>query len=96
MYKHSSWLAHIFLLLTTLYLSVPESKAQSRDNIVITGNIDIYSNYIWRGMDMGHRPLIQPGLAASYKDFSLGYAGYYKMAGDGENEANFFYPNEMV
>jgi hypothetical protein len=53
-------------------------------------SIDLYSHYIWRGQNYGHKPSIQPGLSASWNDFTLGYWGAYRIAGSGDHETDFY------
>ena len=53
-------------------------------------NVDLISHYIWRGQDYGHTPSIQPGLSATWKNFTLGYWGAYRIAGSGDHEIDFY------
>jgi hypothetical protein len=53
-------------------------------------SVDLVSHYIWRGQDYGHKPSIQPGLSATWKDFTLGYWGAYRIAGSGDHETDFY------
>jgi hypothetical protein len=41
---------------------------------------DLYSRYIWRGMDFGDAPSIQPTLSVSYVGFELGVWGAYALS----------------
>lgn len=52
--------------------------------------VDLVSHYIWRGQDYGHVPSIQPGLSATWNDFTLGVWGAYRIAGSGDHETDFF------
>lgn len=83
---NKSHLTILFLLFS--FCSLAQSKQES--GITISANADIYSRYIWRGSALSSGPVFQPGLSASYKDFTLGYYGSYKIAGTGDNEINLF------
>lgn len=56
----------------------------------VEGGVDLVSHYIWRGLDLGHKPSLQPGLTASWKNFTLGYWGAYRIAGSGVHETDFY------
>ncbi|MCX6239123.1 MAG: hypothetical protein NTY07_16440 [Bacteroidia bacterium] len=58
--------------------------------VSITANVDLVSRYIWRGIEIGHAPSIQPGLSATWKDFTLGAWGAYKLNGEGIQETDFY------
>jgi hypothetical protein len=85
--KFNKSLLTVFFLLFS-FCSLAQSKQES--GITISANADIYSRYIWRGSPLSSGPVFQPGLSASYKDFTLGYYGSYKIAGTGNNEINLF------
>jgi hypothetical protein len=51
---------------------------------------DLVSHYIWRGQDLGHTPSFQPGLSATWKDFTLGFWGAYRLGGSGDHETDFY------
>lgn len=55
-----------------------------------SANVDLMSRYIWRGQEYGQAPSIQPGLSATWKDFSLGAWGAYKLTGAGTQETDFY------
>lgn len=55
-----------------------------------TVSVDLVSHYIWRGQDYGQTPSVQPGLSATWKDFTLGYWGAYRIAGSGDHEFDFY------
>ena len=58
--------------------------------VSITANVDLMSRYIWRGIEIGHAPSIQPGVSVTWKDFTLGAWGAYKMNGEGVQETDFY------
>jgi len=67
----------IFTLLISLLLTV-KIKAQSNENndstcnSSVSVNVDFMNRYIWRAIDFGNTPSIQPSITYSYKNFSLG------------------------
>jgi len=56
----------------------------STNSEVIFG-ADLVSRYIWRGLDLGSSPAIQPYFFWNFKGFSLGTWGSYGFAGNGDN-----------
>lgn len=52
--------------------------------------MDIVSRYIWRGQEYGHSPSLQPEITASWKGFTLGAWGAYKLNGEGMQETDFY------
>lgn len=58
--------------------------------VTISTNVDLLSRYIWRGQDYGHAPSIQPGISATWKDFTLGAWGAYTITGSGGQETDFY------
>ena len=81
-----------FLICLLLFVGSTSLFAQSDSIPAITAsaNIDLISHYIWRGQDYGHKPSLQPGLSATWKDFTLGYWGAYRIAGSGDHETDFY------
>jgi hypothetical protein len=45
---------------------------------------DIYSRYIWRGVDYGNSPSFQPSLSYSYSGITFGTWGAYSFEGEGD------------
>jgi hypothetical protein len=92
MYKHRHGSTYSLLVLLSLLIFSLNSRAQSQteNKLVLSANADIYSSYIWRGLDMGHKPVFQPGLSATYRNFTLGYYGSYRISGEGDNEINLY------
>lgn len=81
-----------FLILSSLFIGSLSLFAQSDTipKISTTVGIDLVSHYIWRGQDYGHKPSLQPGVSATWKDFTLGYWGAYRIAGSGDHETDFY------
>lgn len=61
----------------------------------ISSNVDLMSRYIWRGQDYGHDPSVQPGLSATWKDFTLGAWGAYTFNGVGTQETDLYLSKEI-
>ncbi len=57
----------------------------------LTTNIaaDIYSRYVWRGLDYGTSPSVQPTLSLSKKNFEIGYWGAISTMGN-YNEVDLY------
>lgn len=81
-----------FVLLILLALGNLSLLAQSDTvpAISTSATIDLVSQYIWRGQDYGHAPSIQPGLSATWKDFTLGFWSAFRIAGSGDHETDFY------
>jgi hypothetical protein len=62
--------------------------------ISTTANVDLLSRYIWRGQEYGQSPSIQPGMSATWQDFTLGAWGAYKLSGAGSQETDFYISKE--
>ena len=79
-------------VLFLLFIGIPALFAQTDTIPPISASVsvDLISHYIWRGQDYGHTPSIQPGLSATWKDFTLGYWGAYRIAGSGDHEIDFY------
>ena len=83
----SHLLAGLYIFFNAFALS---GQTDTRSAFKITANADLVSRYIWRGMDIGHAPSIQPGMAMQWNDFKLGAWGAYKLTGAGEQETDFY------
>jgi hypothetical protein len=81
-------------ILTVLFLfftaSVLFAQADTLPAVSTDVNVDLMSRYIWRGQEYGQAPSIQPGLSATWKDFTLGTWGAYKLTGAGMQETDFY------
>lgn len=81
-----------FLFYSLFFIVSNPSFAQTDTNPALSTsvNIDLMSHYIWRGQDYGQTPSLQPGLSVTWKDFTLGYWGAYRIAGSGVHETDFY------
>ncbi|MEI6050179.1 MAG: hypothetical protein WCS03_14845 [Bacteroidota bacterium] len=79
--------AACFLLFQSTLLS---GQTDTLPAVSTSANVDIVSRYIWRGLEIGHAPGIQPALSANWKGFTLGAWGSYKLTGAGGQETDFY------
>lgn len=78
------------MLLFLSCTSALNAQSDSLPEFSTSANVDLMSRYIWRGQEYGHAPSIQPGLSATYKDFTLGAWGAYKFTGAGMQETDLY------
>jgi hypothetical protein len=85
------------IIIVFLFLQFSSLKAQTEPlpAITLSANADLMSRYIWRGLNPGQVPSIQPGLSASWKNFTLGTWGAYKLAGPGYQETDFYISKKL-
>lgn len=89
--KIKSGVIQLFAALNLIFYATSLSgQSDTVKPVSIAANVDLVSRYIWRGMEIGHAPNIQPGLSATWKDFTLGAWGAYKLTGEGEQETDFY------
>ena len=69
----------IVIVASVILMVRPLANAQTdstkKSSIDFTTNVDIYSRYLWRGMQNGNSPAIQPTIKLTYKNFSFGAWG---------------------
>jgi uncharacterized protein (TIGR02001 family) len=75
----------LILAVAALTAAMTAGAASSEEFAVDLG-VDFYSRYIWRGMDFGDAPSVQPALSFSYSGFELGVWGAYPLS----NQENAF------
>jgi hypothetical protein len=75
-----------------LFLLGPTINAQTDSvrSFSTSCSVDLLSRYVWRGMDIGKGPSIQPELSASYKNFTIGAFGAYNFTGEGDQETDLY------
>ncbi|OFY39469.1 MAG: hypothetical protein A2X18_05085 [Bacteroidetes bacterium GWF2_40_14] len=84
----------VFFLLSTCSISL-SAQQDSTKSVTFSGSADIFSQYIWRGQDYGHVPSLQPGVSASWKNFTIGAWGAFRIAGPGDDELDFYISKEI-
>ncbi len=63
----------LLLLISPFYnLTAQTDNNENKSNHEISVNVDLMNRYIWRAIDFGNTPSIQPSVTYSYKNFSIG------------------------
>lgn len=101
------------ILLIVLFIVKAQSQTDTKDSISnspISINVDLMSRYIWRAIDFGASPSIQPSITYTYKNLSFGtWAAYNTPGGFAEVDLfasytlnnftllfnDFYYPDEL-
>ena len=78
------------IIVALLLTGIVPSAMKAQNKVEASVGADLVSGYIWRGQDLGHAPSIQPGLSATWKNFTLGYWGAFRIAGSGDHETDFY------
>jgi len=75
----------VVLVITSIIIGMTNVYAQGIDstksNIEFTPNVDIYSRFLWRGMQLSTSPSIQPTVKMVNSKLTLGYWGTYQFDG---------------
>ena len=80
----------LFIVFFCFESSTIFSQTDTIPQIEISADLDLVSRYIWRGQEYGQSPNIQPGLSMTWKNFTFGSWGSYKLTGAGSQETDFF------
>jgi hypothetical protein len=87
-------ITYISLLLFVLSISLtPYSQLQAQDEeskSPISIGADLVSRYVWRGVDFGASPSIQPYIQASFGGFAIGAWGAYATNSTGAQEMDLY------
>jgi hypothetical protein len=75
----------IFTALLTLFLVLSAGSLFAGDGFTANLGGDFFSRYVWRGMDIGNAPSIQPSLSLGYAGFELGFWGAYAFSNNAAN-----------
>jgi hypothetical protein len=73
-----------------LCASTLQAQTDTIPAVSVDAKIDLVSRYLFRGMDLGKGPSVQPNLAANWKGFSIGSWGSYTLTGQGDLETDLF------
>lgn len=60
-----------------LLMSAHSTSVEAQESATVNCGVDLVSRYIWRGLNIGDAPSIQPSLAVAYAGFELGAWGAY-------------------
>jgi hypothetical protein len=81
------------LMLLMLFCSVKPDQVNAQE-LSITPGVDLTSRFIYRGLDLGSSPQIQPSIAFGYGDFNFVLWGSHPLSltpdGDGYKEVKFW------
>lgn len=88
---------YLVLLIAVLVVSVTDG-ATAAEKVDVNVGVDFYSRYVWRGLDIGSNPSIQPSLTAGWYGFELGAWGAYSVSteANGNDEIDFWLGYEYV
>ena len=78
-------------LLLSISLQAQEDKARK---IEFNTGAEIVSSYIWRGQNYSHTPSIQPWAELSWRGFTFGSWGAFRVTGEGDDEIDFYISKE--
>ncbi|PKO99568.1 MAG: hypothetical protein CVU13_05700 [Bacteroidetes bacterium HGW-Bacteroidetes-8] len=84
-------LLSIFSLL--LSISLPAQEKRERE-LELNSGAEIVSSYIWRGQNYSHTPSLQPWAELSWRGFTFGTWGAFRITGQGDDEINFYISKE--
>lgn len=68
------------------------ANTESSGKLGVDAGMDFYNRYVWRGLEIGGAPSLQPYLAFNYAGLELGFWGAYATANnaDGADEADIW------
>jgi hypothetical protein len=78
------------ICLTAILVTLPVSEIRAQKNSPISVGADFVSRYVWRGLDFGASPSIQPSLSASFGGFTVGAWGAYAINSTGAQEMDLY------
>ncbi len=89
--------AYVTLLLTVLIMAAV-GTAEAADPVDVNVGVDFYSRYVWRGVNIGENPSIQPSITAGWYGFELGAWGAYSVSTEANenDEIDFWLGYEYV
>ena len=72
----------ISAIFTALLIAFCTTCLLAEDQVEVTTGVDFVNRYIWRGLEFGGAPSIQPTLAVGYAGFELGTWGAYTLSNE--------------
>ncbi len=78
MKKNGTGLPLVLLLLFGLAAGI--SAENTSEKITVNTGVDLYSRYVWRGIDIANTPSIQPAISVGYAGLELGVWGAYTLS----------------
>lgn len=79
----------LILLALGAALMLP-AGASAQDKFTVSGNLDLVTNYVWRGIDQNSGVSVQPGLGLDYKGFSLSAWGSQSLTNNADRDVQEF------
>lgn len=70
----------IAVLPALVVLATGPIQAEECDGVEASVGADLVNRYVWRGIDFGNAPSLQPSLAFSYCNFEMGFWGAYTLS----------------
>lgn len=77
----------MMMLVMMIFVNV---SAQENSKMTISPSADLVSRYVWRGLDFGNAPAIQPGIEAAIGNFAVGAWGSYTLSASPYLEADLY------
>ena len=71
----------LVVLMSVLIVGTDVGAAAS-EALAVDAGVDLYSRYVWRGVDIGNSPSIQPALSATLHGVQLGAWGAYSVSSE--------------
>lgn len=71
---------YYFCLLVLCVLAGIAGGAAAEDEVAVNTGVDLYSRYVWRGLDIASTPSVQPTLSVSYAGLELGAWAAYTLS----------------
>ena len=83
--------AVVLVVLSFLILSGKSNAQEENDShLSVSTSLDLMSRYVWRGQQYGKGPSIQPGISASWNNFTFGAWGAYEVFSEGTQETDLY------
>ncbi|HOU31393.1 MAG TPA: hypothetical protein PLL94_03810 [Bacteroidales bacterium] len=89
--KNPKFLIAVVVLLFEINLLNLQAQEQEVQNQKFNVNVDLYSNYIWRGSKLGTGPAVQPSVKFSSGGLTIGVWGSFDADGYTEADPYFSY-----
>ncbi len=89
--KNPKFLIAVLVLVFEINLLSLQAQAQEVQNQKFNVNVDLYSNYIWRGSKLGTGPAVQPSIKFSDRGLTIGVWGSFDADGYSEADPYFSY-----
>jgi hypothetical protein len=77
------------ILVGLILANIPYANAQQKQSVIDLG-ADIMSRYVWRGLDYGASPSIQPNIEMDAGNFTVGAWGAYTVNSPGVQEIDLY------